>query len=69
MEKLASSDRHSSVECEDDEVMKILCLLFLQRMRIKSELGSYKKVNSKLQMRLLWSLSERCRVQNYSSTH
>ena len=25
----------SSDECEDDEVMKILCMLFLQRMRIK----------------------------------
>ena len=31
----ASSDRGNSDECEDDEVMKILCLLFLQRMRIK----------------------------------
>ena len=31
----ASSDRGSSDECEDDEVMKILCLLFLQRMWIK----------------------------------
>ena len=31
----ASSGRGSSDECEDDEVMKILCLLFLQRMRIK----------------------------------
>ena len=31
----ASSGRDSSDECEDDEVMKILCLLFLQRMRIK----------------------------------
>ena len=29
----ASCDRGSSNEC-DDEVMKILCLLFLQRMRI-----------------------------------
>ena len=25
----------SSDECEDDRVMKIVCLLFLQRMRIK----------------------------------
>ena len=31
----ASSGRGSSDECEDDEVMKILCLLFFQRMRIK----------------------------------
>ena len=31
----ASSDRDSSDECEDDGVMKIVCLLFLQRMRIK----------------------------------
>ena len=31
----ASSDRGSSDECEDDEVMKMLCLLFLQRMSIK----------------------------------
>ena len=30
----ASSDRDSSDECED-EVMKILCQLFLQSMRIK----------------------------------
>ena len=32
----ASSDRGSSDECEDDEVMKILGLLFLQTMRIKT---------------------------------
>ena len=31
----ASSGRGSSDECQDDEVMKILCLLFLQRMRMK----------------------------------
>ena len=31
----ARSDRGSSDECEDDRVMKIVCLLFLQRMRIK----------------------------------
>ena len=31
----ASSGRGSSDECEDDEVMKIVCLLFLQRMRIR----------------------------------
>ena len=31
----ANSGRGSSYEYEDDEVMKILCLLFLQRMRIK----------------------------------
>ena len=31
----ASSDRGSSDECEDDEVMKILCLLFHQGMSIK----------------------------------
>ena len=30
----ARSDRGSSDECEDDGVMKIVCLLFLQRMRI-----------------------------------
>ena len=30
----ARSDRGSSDECEDDEVMKILCLLLLQRMGI-----------------------------------
>ena len=29
-----SSDRGSSDECEDAEVMKIWCLLFLQRMTI-----------------------------------
>ena len=34
----ASSGRGSSDECEDDEVMKILCLLFLQRMRINKNL-------------------------------
>ena len=31
----ASSGRGSSDDCEDDEVMKILCLIFLQRMRMK----------------------------------
>ena len=31
----ARSDRGSSDQCEDDGVMKIGCLLFLQRMRIK----------------------------------
>ena len=31
----ASSGRGSSDEYEDDKVMKILCLLFLQRMKIK----------------------------------
>ena len=30
----ASSGRGSSDEYEDDEMMKILCLLFQQRMRI-----------------------------------
>ena len=32
---VTSADRGSSDECEDDEVIKLLCLLFLQRMRIK----------------------------------
>ena len=30
----ARSDRGSCDECEDDGVMKTVCLLFLQRMRI-----------------------------------
>ena len=31
----ASSGRGKSDECEDDEVMKIFCLLFLQWIKIK----------------------------------
>ena len=41
---LNTLSRGSSDECEDDEVMKILCLLCLQRMRINiRKLGSHKK--------------------------
>ena len=40
------SDGDSSNECEDDEVLKILCLLFLQRMRINLVALKKKEENS-----------------------